>query len=79
MVTNTNNEYLTTLSDVQLERLYNRFYDRIERRFEGGTRYGIDLPTLHVCYPEAYEAYCLLRNEGRRRANERGMNDPLPC
>ncbi len=47
---------LDSLTEVQLSRTYSRLYVRAERQFSGGTRYGIDWPTLRVCCPGIYSA-----------------------
>lgn len=61
------NNYLASLSENQLERLYRKLYARIERAFAGGTRYGIDLPTLRMCEPGYYSDFMRIKREMIRR------------
>lgn len=59
--------YLETLTDKQLIRLWNKVLAKINQQFVGGRSFGIDLPTLRTVCPEWYEAYMVLRREGKRR------------
>lgn len=70
MTTNREN-YLRSLTDTQLVRQFNRLLRRIYRAFAGGTRFGIDLPTLWLCCPGFYDAYQAYRAEDFRRAKIR--------
>jgi hypothetical protein len=58
---------LQKLTDQQLLTLFERLLDRIYRAFDGGTQYGVDLPTLALCEPRLYRAYLRIRTEGRNR------------
>lgn len=60
---------LSPLTNKQLQRLGNRISERIQRAFAGGTRYGIDMPTLWAVVPGLAQAYCNVRNEFKARYN----------
>jgi len=62
---------LRTMSDEHLCRLFRKIIDKINRRFGGGTRYGVDLPTLAMCEPGLWYCYMVVRTEGSRRGKER--------
>ena len=55
-------QFLQTLTNKQLVRLWNRILERIAKL--GGTW---DWPTLWAVYPELAECYRMVRNEGKRR------------
>jgi hypothetical protein len=57
------NEY----DDRALIRLYRIIYKRVERLLAGGLRYGWDMPTLRVLYPELAMAIIEIRTEGKKR------------
>ncbi len=63
---------LEKLTQPQLNRLFRRIQERIQRAFAGGTRYGVDMPTLWACHPGLATAYMNTYNELKaryRRAN----------
>lgn len=63
--------YLRSLTDSQLARLFRKILERIEKAFQRGTLYGIDLPTLSTVEPYWAQAYLLVRHEGYRRTQAR--------
>ena len=58
--------YLETLSDKGLFRLYNRLLQRIHSAFDGDM-FGIDLRTLGIISPGFYSAYVMVNAERIRR------------
>jgi hypothetical protein len=59
--------FLGTLTDVQLNRLYRKILKRINECLGGGLQYGWDLPTLGMCDPGLARAYRAVHSEFRRR------------
>lgn len=62
------NNFLQTMTDTQLARLYDRIVRRI---YSGeGCQFGYDLPTLWMTVPGLARAYVQVKAEGRRRYAE---------
>ena len=51
------------LTKCQCIEIYNRLIDRVYRLFAGGTQYGVDWPTLYVCYPTIAKVIIRLKNK----------------
>lgn len=62
---------LRTFTDTQLERLFQKILTKIQKRFSGGTSFGVDLPTLALCEPGLWYCYMAVKAEGSRRVKER--------
>lgn len=58
---------LRLLTNSQLRHLHLKIWDRIERAFAGGLRYGIDWPTLLACEPGLADCLRSVKNEILRR------------
>lgn len=58
---------LEEYDDRALVRLYRIIYKRVELLLAGGLKYGWDLPTLRVLYPDLAVAIVEIRAEGRKR------------
>src|SRR5208283_2413823 len=56
---------LRSLTNTQLVRLYRKVYERIERAFVGGLRYGVDMPTLRAVMPGMAVLVVRIRREGQ--------------
>lgn len=61
---------LRGLTNERLQALYDRVLARIWKACEGGTTFGIDLPTLRIIHPGYCRAYLAIRQEGQRRVRE---------
>lgn len=55
------------LSDDQLHNRMCNIWNRIEKAFEGGTKFGIDWHTLWVCEPELAGKLKEVMDEAKRR------------
>ena len=55
------------LTNKQLERLYRKVWERIDRLTVGGRTFGVDLPTLWIIAPELANAIVRIRAEARVR------------
>lgn len=55
------------LTDKQLERLYRKVWRRIERAFDGGMTFGVDMPTLWIIAPDLASAVVRIRVEASKR------------
>lgn len=62
---------LENLTDEQLLEQFNDLLIKINEEFEGGTTFGVDLPTLRICEPELYNQYMEFRKEGQKRAKQK--------
>lgn len=58
---------LEEYDDRALVRLYRIIYKRVELLLAGGLRYGWDMPTLRVLYPDLAVAIVEIIAEGRKR------------
>lgn len=50
-------------SKTTLQRKMNTLVRYIYRKFDGGTQFGVDLPTLRVVYPHLHERYMELKQQ----------------
>ncbi len=59
--------WLAKLTDKQFREWGYRFHRAIYKLFEGGTPFGVDIPTLNAVFPGMGAAYRLSRDEQIRR------------
>jgi hypothetical protein len=59
--------YLAQMTNKQLDRLFRRVYSVVYRRFHYQA-YGIDWPTLNMCYPHLCYVLRSILDESKRRS-----------
>jgi hypothetical protein len=66
-VLNVQRNYLETITDKQLLRLFCRLMERFNVATAGGGLFGADLVTMRIVEPGYYADYVRLRREAQRR------------